>query len=82
MTLTGDASESSLVLAEVFRSVLAHVGVKGEASERLLDQVMNERRKAAVPDCKVHFIAHAGEIEIWLSHDGSTFRTSCPVPIR
>jgi hypothetical protein len=44
--------------------------------------VMNERRKAAAADCKVHFIAHAGEIEIWLSHDGSTFRTSCPVPIR
>ena len=82
MTLHGDADESSLVLAEVFRSVLAQVGVKGEASERLLDQVMDERRKAAIADCKVHFIAHAGEIEIWLLHDGRDFRTSCPVPVR
>ena len=89
MTLEGDPSESTPVLVEVFRSVLASVGVTGEASERLLNEVMNERRKsadsgqsAADASCTLRFAAHAGQIEISLSQDGRSFRTSCPVPIR
>ena len=80
MTLTG--GESGPVLAEVFRSVLAHVGLKGEAGERVLDQVMTERRKAQTPDCTVRFAAHAGEIIITLTQAGCDWKMSAPVPVR
>jgi len=81
MTLSGGAADTH-VLADLFRSVLAHCGVRGEASDRLLDQVMNEHRKASGAGYTVRFTAHAGEIEIALSQDGRDWRTSCPVPIR
>ncbi len=80
MTLSG--TPDSHVLIDVFRSVLAHVGLKGEAGDRLLDQVMAERRKAQGVDCTVLFNAHAGEIVITLTQAGRDWRTSCQVPIR
>jgi len=84
MTLGGLAagSEAAHVFVDVFRSVLGHVGLKGEAADRLLDQVMAERRKAPSGDCTLRFTAHAGELEIALSQAGRDFRMSAPVPIR
>ena len=84
MTLTSGAPDGKAghILADVFRSVLAHAGLKGEASDRLLDQVMNERRKSASEDCTVRFASHAGELEITLSQNGHDWRTSCPAPGR
>jgi len=80
MTLTG--GESGPVLADVFRSVLAHVGLKGEAGERVLDRVMTERRKSPAGDCTVRFAAHAGEIIITLTQAGRDWKMSAPVPVR
>jgi hypothetical protein len=83
MTLNGGPGRADgVVLAEVFRHVLAHAGLNGEAGERLLDQVMDERRAAAGGDCTVRFTAHAGELEITLSQAGRDWHTTCPVPIR
>jgi hypothetical protein len=89
MTLTGGpggpgsrGSTDGHVLVDVFRSVLAHAGLKGEASERLLDQVMEQRRAAPDGDCTLRFSAHAGELEITLSQAGRDWHTTCPVPIR
>jgi len=85
MTLSGGAPDSDVshVLADVFRSVLGHVGLNGEAADRLLDQVMAERRSApSSADCTLRFTSHAGELEILLSQSGRDWRTSCPVPIR
>ena len=81
MTFTG-ADPNAHVLIDVFRCVLAHVGLKGEASDRLLDQVMAEHRKGPHGDCTLRFTAHAGEMQIELSQAGRDWRTSCPVPIR
>ena len=80
MTLSGGVPEAR-VLVDVCKSVLAHVGVRGEASDRLLDQLMTEHRKCP-GDCTVCFTAHAGEIEIALSQAGRDWRMSCPVPVR
>jgi hypothetical protein len=85
MTLSGGAPGSDVghVLVDVFRSVLGHVGLKGEAAARLLDQMMTERRAApSASDCTLRFTSHAGELEIVLSQDGRDWRTSSPVPIR
>ena len=81
MTL-GGGDPSSHVIVDVFRSVLAHAGVKGEASDRVLDQVMTEFRQGTGGDCALRFVAHAGELEITFSRDGRDFHTSCPVPVR
>jgi hypothetical protein len=81
MTLSGGAPDAR-VLIDLFRSVLAHVGVRGEAGERLLDQLMTEHRRHPGGDCTLHFTVHAGEIEIALSQAGVDWRTSCPVPVR
>ena len=70
------------VLVDLFRHVLGHAGVKGEASDRLVDQVMAEYRKGPAAACMLRFTAHAGEMEIVLVRAGRDFRTSCPVPIR
>ena len=80
--LTLKGGDGSHVLVDVFRSVLAHVGLKGEAAERLLDQAMAERRAAPAGDCTLSFTSQAGELEVALSQAGHTWRTSCPVPIR
>jgi hypothetical protein len=83
MTLNGGSGQADgVVIAEVFRHVLAHVGLNGEASERLLDQVMNERRTGLKGACTLRFTAHAGELEIALSQAGRDWHTTCPVPIR
>jgi hypothetical protein len=75
----GDAGAA--VLVELFRSVLASTGVKGEAADRVVDGVMTEYRKGEGA-CTVRFAAHAGEIEIAFSRSGRDFRVSCPVPVR
>ena len=80
--MTFDGAADGLVLADVFRHVLAHVGLNGEASERLLDQVMEQRRAGATADCTLRFTAHAGELEIALTQAGLDWHTTCPVPIR
>ncbi len=80
MTLSG--LSDSHVFVDVFRSVLQHVGLKGEAVERLLDQVMEQRGAASGADCTVRFNAHAGELEITLLQAGRDWRTTCPVPVR
>ena len=80
MSLSGAAD--GRVLAEVFRHVLAHAGLNGEASERLLDQVMEQRRETPSGDFTLKFNAHAGELEITLSQAGRDWHTTCPVPIR
>jgi hypothetical protein len=80
MTLSGGLH--GVVLAEVFRHVLAHVGLNDEARERLLDQVMEQRRTGPDGDCTLRFTAHAGELEITLSQAGRDWHTTCPVPIR
>ena len=83
MTLSGapagDGGTSMLV--EVFRSVLASVGVKGEGADKLLDQVMKEYR-AGKGACTLRFTEHTGELEIAFSRGGHDFRTTCPVPVR
>lgn len=81
MTLTGEAAGATPVFVDVFKCVMAYVGVNGEAGERMLDEIMAERRKTGADVCALHFTAHAGTIEISLSQDGRSFRTSCPVPI-
>ena len=84
ITLSRDApgSDGSDVLADVFRSVLAHVGLKGKATDRLVAQAMKAHRAAPAGACTLRFTAHAGELEIALSQSGQSWRTSCPVPIR
>jgi hypothetical protein len=80
MTVTG--APDSHIVVDVFRCVLAHVGLKGEAGERVLDQVMAERRKAGSVDCSLRFAAHAGEIVITLTQAGRDWKMSAPVPVR
>ena len=75
----GDAAD---VMVDVFRSVLAHVGLKGRATDRLLAEAMKEHRAAPDGACTLRFTAHAGELEIALSQSGRNWRTSCPFPIR
>ena len=75
-------SDAADVLVDVFRSVLAHVGLKGKATNRLLAQAMKAQREAPAGACTMRFTAHAGELEIALSQSGRSWRTSCPVPIR
>jgi hypothetical protein len=79
---SGPGSVDRLVLADVFRQVLAHVGLNSEAGERLLDQVMEQRRTGPDGACTVRFAAHAGELEITLSQAGRDWHTTCPVPVR
>ena len=80
MTFTG---ADGLMLADVFRHVLAHAGLNGEASERLIDQVMEQRRsESGGGDCALSFTAHAGELEITWSQAGRDWHTTCPVPVR
>ena len=79
MTLSG--LPDSHVFVDVFRSVLGHVGLKGEAAERLLDQVMEQRRAAGDADCTVRFASQAGELEITLLQAGRDWRTTCPMPV-
>ena len=81
MTLN-DGAITGHILVDVFRSVLGHVGLKGEAADRLVDQVMKERRAAPAGACTIHFAARAGEFEITLTQSGRNFRTTCPVPVR
>jgi hypothetical protein len=83
MTLNGASGDDvgTPVLVEVFRSVLASVGVTGEGADRLLDQVMTEYRGGAGA-CTLRFAARAGEIQIAFSRSGRDLRTSCPVPVR
>ena len=78
----GPGGVAGLVLADVFRQVLAHAGLNTEASERLLDQVMEQRRAASDGDCALRFTAHAGELEITLTQAGRDWHTTCPVPVR
>jgi hypothetical protein len=78
----GPGGVVGLVLADVFRHVLAHAGLNGEASERLLDQVMEQRRTGPGGGCTLRFAAHAGELEITLSQAGRDWHTTCPVPVR
>ena len=80
MTFNGGPAGS--VLADLFRHVVAHVGLNAEACERLLDQVMEQRRSRPDGDCTLHFTAHAGELQITLSQAGHDWHTTCPVPIR
>lgn len=84
MTLGGapGSDAGTPLLVEVCRSVLASVGLKGEGGERLIDQVMTEYRKGAAGGCALRFTAHAGEIAIHLSKNGTDFRASWPVPVR
>ena len=84
MTLAGGSADGQVrhIVVDVVRSVLAHAGLKGEACERLLDQVMEERRASKSGDCTLAFAAHAGELEITLSQSGRDWRTTCPVPVR
>lgn len=70
-----------VVLVEVVRSVLASAGVKGEAADRLIDEVTAAYSKGEGA-CTLRLAAHAGEIEIALSRSGRDFRASCPVPVR
>ena len=83
MTLDGAPGDDvgAPVLVEVFKSVLASVGVTGGEADRLLDQVMTEYRGGAGV-CTLRFTAHAGEIQIAFSRSGRDLRTSCPVPVR
>ena len=75
-------TDATDVLVDVFRSVLAHVGLKGRASDRLLAQALKAHRAAPAGACTLKFRAHAGELEIALSQAGRNWRASCPVPIR
>jgi hypothetical protein len=75
----GDAPD---VLVDVIRSVLAHVGLKGKATDRVLAQAVKAQRAAPAGPCTVRFTAHAGQLEIALSQSGQSWQTSCPVPIR
>ena len=77
----GPGRADGVMLAEVFRHVLAHAGLNSEAGERLLDKVMDERRTGVDGDCTLRFTAHAGELEIALSQAGREWHTTCPVPI-
>jgi len=83
MTLNGAAGGDvgASVLGEVVRSVLASMGVKGDAADRLIDGVMAEYRSADGA-FTLRFAAHAGELEIAFSRNGRDFRASCPVPVR
>jgi hypothetical protein len=81
MTLSG-ADQDSGVMTAVCRSVLAQVGVGGEAAERLVDEVLAARKAAPAGACTLGFSAHAGELQIALSQAGRDWRTSCPVPVR
>ena len=83
MTLNGAAGGDvgAAVLVEVVRSVLASVGVKGEAADRLIDEVTAACRTGEGA-CTLRFAAHAGAIEIACSRGGRDFRATCPVPVR
>jgi hypothetical protein len=84
ITLSRGAASGDIadVFVDVFRSVLAHVGLKGKATDRLLAQALKAQRAAPAGACTLRFRAHAGELEIALSQSGRSWRTSCPVPIR
>ena len=86
MTLAGgtsaDTAGSSHVLADVFRSVLGHAGLKGEAAAPILDEMLAARRASPPGDCRLTFTFRAGELVIALSQAGHDWRMTCPVPIR
>jgi hypothetical protein len=84
MTLAGGSADGPVrqIVVDVVRGVLAHAGLTGEAGERLLDQVMQERRASKSADCILRFAAHAGELEITLSQSGRDWHTTCPVAVR
>jgi hypothetical protein len=84
MTLAGGSADGPVrhIIVDLVRSVLAHAGLTGEAGERLLDQVMKERRASQSADCVLRFAARAGELEVTLSQSGRDWRTTCPVPVR
>lgn len=75
-------NEVTHVMVDVFRSVLAHVGLKGSAADPLLDELMAARRAAPSGECTLRFTAHADELEIAFSRGGRDWRTSCPIPVR
>jgi hypothetical protein len=81
MTLSGGALDA-LILADVFHSVLSQMGLNEEATGRLVDQMMAERRRAPEGGCTLRLDANAGELAITLSQAGGDWRASCPVPVR
>ena len=73
-----------LMLAELTRTVLGHVGcaspaieaVTGQLSAALAARAANGRRR-----CEVRFRARAGELEIVVAGTGGPgWRTTCPLP--
>jgi hypothetical protein len=81
MTLSGGALDAP-ILADVFHSVLLQMGLNGEATDRLVDQMMAARRAAPAGGCTLQLDAHAGELTITLSQAGRDWRASCPVPVK
>lgn len=81
MTLSGGALDTP-ILPDVLHSVLLQMGLNGEATGRLVDQLMDARRAAPAGDCTLKLDAHAGELAITLSQAGrDDWRASCPVPV-
>jgi hypothetical protein len=79
--MTLSATGDSHLLVDVVRSMLAHVGLKGDARDRLIDEIVEQRRAAPAGACTVHVTARSGEVEITFAQSGRDFKTSCPVPL-
>jgi hypothetical protein len=73
------------MLAELARTVLAHIGYASSAIDALSGELvtaLTERAANGQRRCEVRFIAHAGELQIVIAGAGRPdWRTIWPLPV-
>jgi hypothetical protein len=79
-----DESHFDAMLAEVARTLLAHVGYSAAATEELratIRAALKSSAPAGQPRCDVSFRAQSGHLQITIAYaGGAEWRTSRPLP--
>ena len=79
IAVSGEAPDHRM-LTDIMRNVLDHVGLAGDAADRVL-QAQQNATLPGVP-CRLQFEAEGGELRIVLTQQGREWRTACPCVLR
>ena len=82
LELSGDP-DSETMLSDLAGAVLAFLGYSHAAAEELrgaLRRALRDCRSKDARRCEIQFRAHAGELQIAVSHAGGKWRTARPLP--
>ena len=79
ITLSGEAPDHQM-LTDIMRAVLGHAGVKGDAIDRLLQElVARQWASPPGPGCNLQLQANGAEVVVVVSEQGREWRTACPI---